>query len=401
MNSRGSRSVEGALPPWLWFWLGATLILAFREGPISLLGEGIYLFTGYPALGTHVSSFRMVGLAFVLPLGVLLAGAATVLLPWVRAAFLERHYALSEPSPGLFAEKPTLKKICDFVHAHDPGIRIRVNKTHTGGDAFVYPLGHRKAAIAIFSLPMIVLWQKHRSQAEAVLLHEIGHRRHGDVLIIGAGSLFTTFVRYGLIVGTAGLTVGFTAFELRFIGGVPDTSTELLTMGLVTLSSPIVALVVSTPLLIMPVAGIWSAEFSADRYAIEAQGSSDALLQFVSMPRFRQPKQRWFRWLVWWMSHPPHRLRSWAVRRYSRPTTSMVLLCLFPAASLIGALCQVVWDTKLFQDRQAFLAALQANLDQTAPYWVAMVAFIALWPCIAGLWERLFGAEPPTGRKFG
>src|SRR5215204_747400 len=98
------------------------------------------------------------------------------------------------------------------------------------------------------------------------------------------------------------------------------------------------------------------------------------------------------------MSHPPDTLRRWAVRRYSKLTTLMVLLLLFPLASLIGALCQIAWDTYLFQDREALSTAVVVNFDRLAPHLIAMAAFILLWPFVEGLWERLFGAESPDVR---
>jgi Zn-dependent protease with chaperone function len=404
MTSRLSKSSQGALPPWLWFWLGASVIVTLREGPASWLGEGVVLFTGYPEIGTQVSLFRIVGLAFVLPAAVVFAGAATVMLPWARAAYLERRFGLKEPSPQLFSESPklkeTLEEISDFVHTHDPSIRIKVNERRTDQIAFVYPLGYRKAAIAVFSV-LIVLWRRNRTAAEAVLLHEIGHRRHGDVLVVGAGSLFTTFMRYGLLVGTVSLAIGFTALGLELLGGVPDTPGEALRMVLTALASLIVAFIVAVPILILPLAGIWSAEFGADRYAIEAQGSSDAMVKLVD--NLRRRKSRWhrLRWLVLWMSHPPDTLRRWAVRRYSKRTTFMILLLLFPVASLIGALGKIVWDTYLFLDREALLTAVQMHLDRLVPDWLAMAAFILLWPFVAGLWERLFGAERPVGATRG
>jgi preprotein translocase subunit SecE len=35
------------------------------------------------------------------------------------------------------------------------------------------------------------------------------------------------------------------------------------------------------------------------------------------------------------------------------------------------------------------------HFDRLAPQWIAMAAFILLWPFVEGLWERLFGAERP------
>ena len=364
MDGGVPKSPQGALPPWLWFWLGASLLLTFRAGPASWLGEGVVLFTGYPEIGTQVSLFRVVGIAFVLPVAVVFAGLVTIVLPWVRAAYLVRRYGLAEPP-----ESPRLKEISSFVHAHDPDLKIKVNLARPNQLVFVYPIGYRKAAMAVFG-GLIILWSQDRKTAESILLHEIGHRRHGDVLVVGAGSLLTAFVRYGLLAGAIGLAVGFAALSIRIIGSVPDNLGEVLYMVRVALLYPlVVAVVVATPILILPLVGMWCAEFNADRFALEAQGSHDAMVNAVD--RLRPPKSR-FRWLLLWMTHPPDTLRRWAVRRHDKKGTLVALLLLFPAAALIGVLCQIVWDTYLFSDTAAWLNAADTRLDPFVEYWLAI-----------------------------
>jgi Zn-dependent protease with chaperone function len=392
MASRLSKAAQDVLPPWLWFWLGASLLLTFLAGPASWLGEGVVLFTGYPELGTQVPIFRAVGLAFVLPAAVIFAGAATIALPWARAAYLERRFGLKE-SPS---QSPKLKEISDFVHRYEPDLEIKVNLARPNQLAFVYPLGYRKTALAVFG-GLVILWGQERTTAESVLLHEIGHSRHGDVLIVGAGSLLTTFVRYGLLVGTVGLAVGFAALAVNV--DVPDTLRQALNFAGLLLLAPIVAILVAVPILILPLIGMWCAEFNADRFASEAQRSSDAIVRAVD--KLRPRKSRWWRWLLLWMTHPPDTLRRWVVRHYTKRGTLVVLLLLFPVAALLGELCQIVWDTYLFFDTEALLIAADTRLDLLAPRWLAIAAVILLWPLVAGLWGRLFSAGRPVAEASG
>jgi Zn-dependent protease with chaperone function len=391
MTSKVSKAAQDVLPPWLWFWLGASLLLTFLAGPASWLGEGVVLFAGYPELGTQLPIFRTVGLAFVLPAAVIFAGAATVALPWVRAAYLERRFGLKEPA----SQTPKLKEISDFVHRYEPDLEIKVNLARPNQLAFVYPLGYRKSALGVFG-GLIILWGQERTTAESILLHEIGHRRHGDVLIVGAGSLLTTFVRYGLLVGTVGLAIGFAALAVNV--AVPDNLRQALYFGRLLLLTPIVAILVAVPILILPLVGMWCAEFNADRFALEAQRSSDAMVKAVD--KLRPRKSRW-RWLLLWMTHPPDTLRRWAVRHYTKRGTLVALLLLFPVATLISALCQIVWDTYLFFDIEALLIAVDTRLDLLAPRWLAIAATILLWPFVAGLWGRLFSAGRPIAEASG
>ncbi len=186
LESQESRS----LPPWLWFWLVVytltfpTLIDSLR----SSLND-IFSLEVSPVEKTIVPHFyllyRLLNVPEVIPSLVLLLGILTIFIPWIRAAWLERHFDLTEPPSTI----PALQAVSEFVHRYAPDLRIKVNLRRFDQLAFVYPLGYRTTAVAIFG-GLITRWRSDRQAAEAILLHELAHYRNGDTLIVGAGSFF-------------------------------------------------------------------------------------------------------------------------------------------------------------------------------------------------------------------
>jgi len=56
--------------------------------------------------------------------------------------------------------------------------------TGHGEMARIYPVGWRTARIAVFR-PLPELWRRDRETAQAILLHEVAHRRHGHQFVVG------------------------------------------------------------------------------------------------------------------------------------------------------------------------------------------------------------------------
>ncbi len=239
---------------------------------------------------------------------------------------------------------PAVDEIAAFVEPFAPHARLKVNLLRTDLLAFVYPAGFRRATIALFG-GLVRLWRADRSAAEAVLLHEIGHLRHGDALVVGVGSLFEAVVkRWFLIVIVSFLTpVSLVAFDQAFrfareSAGLGVAASAIVRHELVqwlTLVLPgLLAQGLSLTLgvasaFVLPLAAIWLSEISADRFAGDAAGSADGLLRAMDRLAARTP---WWRWLLLRMSHPPNWARRYVVRHGERATVIGVVLLLYPLA---------------------------------------------------------------------
>ncbi|WP_406470655.1 hypothetical protein [Streptomyces sp. NBC_01615] len=110
--------------------------------------------------------------------------------------------------------------------------------------------------------------------ARAVLLHELGHLRHGEQHVAGLGSPFTALVRvWPYVLG--GLVV--VPVTLLFVTGNATAPLTLAEVVLVLFSVPKVLLLV--------VAALWSAELGADRHAARAAGADTPCVRCVAWRR--------------------------------------------------------------------------------------------------------------------
>ncbi len=379
-----------ATPPWLWFWLA--LYLYYLQAERELLVGGISgLLSGSSDLTDAVLA-RAVNVAFLLPHLIVAVGILTIFAPWARAAYLERKFRLTDTPPVLH----TLKEIVSFVHERAPHLDIKSNMLRTDHIAFIYPLGFRKSALAIFG-GLIKLWRKDRRAAEAVLLHEIAHYRHGDTLIVGVGSPFTAFLRYGLLLSYCSLLAGFYAllWALRPEGGIFSEPRYLILLASWPLIIAVVLAVIVLPVFVVPLVGIWTTELNADRFAVETQGTPATTTTALGELAHRGS---WWRWLLFRLSHPPIRMRRWMVVRSGTLWGTLVLLSIFPASVFLRASFGVVFDTYLFSSLEHFREAIGLNLEEWAVGCVAMAALVSTWPCVARYWERLFTGKDSHGR---
>jgi Zn-dependent protease with chaperone function len=180
------------MPPWLWVWLIGDLAVLI-PGQIS---DERYQFAEYTGHG-DISGRLTAGIPYKLLLlfsvvaaltyAVLAAGTVAALLPHLRGRWVQKRFRLMDDHRTVIAEMQR------FVSQYDPAIQLRV--AMNGQQlARIYPTGWRTARIAVF-LPLVVLWSRDRPAAQAVLLHEVAHRRHGDQFVIGLGSPFTRLIR--------------------------------------------------------------------------------------------------------------------------------------------------------------------------------------------------------------
>jgi hypothetical protein len=252
-----------------------------------------------------------------------------------------------------------------------------------------------------------------------VLLHEIGHLRHGDVLVVGVGSLFEAVVkRWMLIVvvsfllptlvvavdqmirfGRESAALGVVASDI-----VTHELVQWVTLVLPGLFARGLALLLGTAsMFLLPLGAIWLSELGADRFASDTTGSSDGLLRAMDRLTVRAP---WWRWLLLRMSHPPNWLRRHVARHGERRTVVAVVLLLYPLAYLARLIVLLAYNTINLLVAGASVSHLADVLargigtytDTVTPVWLAMTACVLLWPLAAAQWERVFSGARSAGR---
>lgn len=257
------------MPPWLWVWLGGYL-LATMPQEISLLHFTIVTYFGHKSV---LSRIPLHGLVTVEPFSLI------------------------------------------FVASHDPSISLRVT-IRSDQTARLYPVGWRRARIAVFR-PLPALWRRDSAAAEAILLHEVAHRRQGDQLIVGLGSPFVMLMR-----------IWVPAYLLLVF--VPVT--VYLAVGGSTLAPfviiPSITQAVAIPgVIFLPVTALWLAELGADQMAARALGPGAVrqALRATAGSRVSVLARA-----LALLSHPPRRLRLRLAA--ASPAGAAGLVAAWPAA---------------------------------------------------------------------
>lgn len=329
-----------------------------------------------------------------LPLS-LLFGFGMVIVPWVRSWTIQRRYQLHSLPQEDKRLGSTISEIESFVYGIAPNLSVVGNIDLVKQDAFVFPLDFRRAAVVITG-KFLLQWTHDIAAAQAILLHEIAHFRRGDVRIIGIGSPFTMLVKYvapiGLMLFLAPVLLHrISDRSMDYLLG-PDTT--FLTL-LATSTSEYFFWFVNH--LSVPIAAIWCAEFTADRFAVETQGASTNLRRILASEQRKSP----LKWMLSRLSHPPVTLRIWMLDR-PKPMALMILALIFPAAYLarllflhgsavsaylaFGFSASEIWRESSTNSLWYFRS--------TTRIWLLMAAFLALWPFIIRGWERLMTGEP-------
>lgn len=448
------RQKSGVIPPWLWFWLVWYLTTVpflitewHEEFKRVFFHQGAYAISQRVELpfaqvyAPELTNLLEQSLALSLFLGVL-----SIFIPQIRRVYIECQYCLKEPD----LSNDSQREISEFIHNYAPNLQIKTNlEPRFIQPALVYPLGYHKTGIAILS-PLLFIWRKNRTQAEAILLHEIGHYRHGDAFIIGAGSLFRGLVKSWLllyiILALIPLLIAFfsqimasyqefmaqkqlqdsilqTTREvdqlLRDLGKniqlptyKPITvrdwfmfeMTQILSIGIPgLLSSSFTLLFIALNTFILPLSAIWCAELNADRFVVDVQKSADNLLQALENIKKKSIKFSLCKWFLLVTSEPPIQLRSWMARQSKRMLWLILLLMLFPLAYFVkllilsGLLTNIYLTSNMIgATNKDIVKELSLNVNNywhsKAPVFLSMGALFVFWPVVAGYWEQFFSA---------
>jgi hypothetical protein len=386
-----SRSAVTAptVPPWLWVWL-AGYLLATMPQQISLLHFTIVTFFGHESVVlSQASGFvtveRLTLIFDLLIYAVIVAGAVAVMFPHLRGRWVEWRFKLASD------DRPVMTEMQRFVSSHDPSISLRVT-IRSDQMARIYPVGWRSARIAVFR-PLPALWRRDREAAQAVLLHEVAHRRQGDQLIVGLGSPFVMLMRIWvpaylllvLIPVTVNLAVG---------GGIVALFTAVL-------NSMQVALIPAA--VFLPVTALWLAELGADRMAAQAIGS-EAVRR--ALRATAEPRASLVARALALLSHPPRRLRLRLAA--ARPAGTAGLVAVWPAALaawLLALPVALTVSTLLLLGFPVGLmetglrAATHTLLAYGRPVVIATAIVLLAWPVLAYPWERLWSSAPSPSHR--
>lgn len=363
------------LPPWLWIWIAITLY-----GLPERLRGGFDTAYGIVAdqLGpTDISGWLSLPLVLlsavdVWPLLVLALGVAAVFLPQLQARLIERRFALADQPPRPL---PALAEIEGFLRKQAPKLKIRGNPLVPGLQGFVYPTGYLTSAIAIFG-GTLRTWRTDRGQGEALLLHEVAHARFGEAMTFRGGAflqrtldLWWVFLLLMIILPVVvfAATTAISIHDLRSqaaaldseamkaFEGLPAEQLEamrammpkadsvdalaaerldfFLSQTLPGVGWNAVAALLWIAVWFVPLtAAIWSAELSADRFAMARETVSGSTLRLLER---RSPHASPWNWLLRRVSHPPEAMRRWAARHADHAGVLTLLILLFPASYIV------------------------------------------------------------------
>ncbi|SBT89822.1 Peptidase family M48 [Streptomyces sp. DI166] len=367
-------------PPWLWVTLG---LLAAQVPTLTdtLTWDAQGLGTEHGRDPAPLTALAQT-LVQLLPTLFLLAGGLALVLPRVRARWVERHYGLGPAGIGA----PVLDQMRGFLTDRVPSTELRVTRRRDML-ARVYPGGGRTTRVGVF-YPLVGLWESDREAAEAVLLHELGHIRCGEQHVAGLGSPFVALVKAWPYVFAV-----FCVLPVGLLLAAGNLAAHLLFAEtvLVVLALPKVLLIV--------VGALWSAELAADRYAA---GTAVRAAQWRALNALAPSRHRPLGRLY----HPPVRVRLWFAARTDRPVAQLLLVLLWPVAVLVenlldlvggAAAVRLLGDTTAAEAMRKAVALSHEQLVSGSLWWTVLGAF-AVWPLLAVPWARLWGWR---GREVG
>lgn len=382
---------ELTLPPWLWAWLVAGLALGLVPAQISRVPSSFVYFFGPESSSRYfdrgyVTTGRFFFVFALLIFAAIVAGAVASMLPHLRGRWVERRFKLASD------DRPVVAEMQRFVDSYDPSIQLRIS-IRADQMARIYPVGWRGARIAVFR-PLTVLWRRDRGAAEAILLHEVAHRRQGDQLIVGLGSPFVWLMRIWVPAYIMLALIPALIYVTAGGGGPLDTRFAGFQAGEYSVTIPVQIL--------LPVTALWLAELNADRLTVQVTGF-DAIqraLQATSGSR-----TRWTARALSFVSHPPHRLRLRSAE--ARSVGSVVLVGAWPAAMTAWALALLAVFSVILLPLASQLGLgpglilktdVQILLSVIRPLSIATAVLLLAWPALSVAWERLWSPAPRPAR---
>jgi len=373
-------------PPWLWLYLGLAATRVVPNAVNSLRED----WAQFDMVGTdipEIAPLRLLLVAEAVPMVFLALGLIGVALPGLRRRWVEWRVSAAPPTGGEHDPKhQMLADVQRFVDRHARGVEIRVTAV-AGGHARIYPVSWRRARILLYGgFPK--LWAQQRPMAEAVILHEIAHRRQGEHLIAGLGSPFSFLVRLWAVtylVLSVPLVVVVTA-EHGWVGN------PAMAQLLLDAAAPV-------QLLIFPVVASWMAELAADDWAARC-GNPDAVRRsFLPSPGVPARRRR----ALSVLDHPPVRLRRTAV-----PATGhsrFLSLVAWPATVVpaflvsVAVMVPVTLLTGWLASDQPGVIAFGAGVALDSASTMEILALILLlgWPLLGTWWPRMWEPGGATG----
>lgn len=322
---------NSTLPPWLWLWL----ILYFLQTPDRIyywesLWNGSFTYTRFENLPELISSLA------------LFLGSISIFFPLFRANWIKKMFKLDDFDIALSVipeiNKTTALEIKNFLNRHAPALEVKANFSRFDMDPFIYSSAKFKPSIALFG-NILKLWKTDQKVAESILLHEIGHYKNGDALIVGSGNFVEFAIKTTIIAGLI-LIVSIILFQVSqssiFSYGIPSYSLLILAIrnmfflyltAITSISSMLLLNAVVTFSIL--IGGIWCAELNADRYMLKESDSLDGPLR--ALTRISEDTST-LSWLYSMIFHPPRWFRKWMINDSKRIEIDIALLLLFPLA---------------------------------------------------------------------
>ena len=382
------------LPPWLWVWFAyyiyklPTLIELLKEN------LGSFLFSTDPTYAnmTLISRFKLLNAPFWIPSIFLFLGVLSILFPHVRSYYVEEKFKLTEN----YTKIPAIIEIEDFLKLHAPNLKIKTNLLSQSEEVFIYPIGYRKTGIAIFG-KFIKSWRSDRESSQEILLHEIGHYRNGDALILGAGSFFEFVVKHSI-----GIIAFFFLIQIPLVF-IDLTNHNMLSPSLFFIygiTDPIVIFFHTLAFFTLPIAGIWSAELNADRLMLTSKINSPGspLKAIEKLKREKSLK----RWILSQITHPPNSMRRWMAVHSNEEKSVLLFLFFYPLTSFFQLLMLIMYALSSYLILFLFRAS---NIQEFSNYlkpiimdyirmgsstWLLFSIGVILWPILAVYWVRFF-----------
>ncbi len=376
------------MPPWLWLWLAGDLAVLI-PAEVSNEYHQIALYTGHGEIAPQVTAGTPYALLLLftilsgLTCAIFAAAVIATVFPRLRGRRVERRLGLAPV--GTDDDGAVLAEMRLFVGQHDASIRLRAT-ARDDQMARIYPVGWRTARIAVFR-PLPELWRRDREAAQAILLHEVAHRRHGNQLVVGLASPLVWLMRIWV--------PAFVVLALAPVVVYGALGGGLLTQAVAGQGA--LQLLQPAGLLILPVAALWLAELDADLVTARVLGAEPVRRALDATRNIR---------LLGLLSRPPRRMRM----RYatSRPTGTFALLAAWPAALVAqllviiagAAIAYLLISQSLPDTGRDLLAGTHQFLLSNQILIIAAIILLLLWPLLARPWDRLWSGWPGSdGRQ--